>query len=126
MAEWRVGRKLGVTLYRDEVFVGHVSSPEIAAEIVETMNRVGRLLADIELRDPPPGVIERIDAYVLGGQAPESGRERSPQPAAESPFEHPTGSACPACVDPWRWHQHGRCAGDFMYCTCTQTPPDAP
>lgn len=95
MAEWRVGRKLGVTLYRDEVFVGHVSSPEIAAEIVETMNRVGRLLADIELRDPPPGVIERIDAYVLGGQAPESGRERSPRLRVEIYRQ-----TCGSCLSP--------------------------
>jgi hypothetical protein len=37
---WRVGRKLGRTLYRDEVLVGIVDTPEIAAEIVATMNGV--------------------------------------------------------------------------------------
>lgn len=36
---WRVGRKLGRTLYRDEVFVGTVDSNEIADAIVQTMNR---------------------------------------------------------------------------------------
>jgi hypothetical protein len=35
---WRVGTKLGRTLYRDEVFVGVVDTPEIAAEIVAAMN----------------------------------------------------------------------------------------
>jgi hypothetical protein len=35
---WRVGTKLGRTLYRDEVFVGTVDTPEIAAEIVAAMN----------------------------------------------------------------------------------------
>lgn len=38
MARWRVGRKLGRTLYRDEVFVGTVDTPEIAKEIVVAMN----------------------------------------------------------------------------------------
>lgn len=35
---WRVGTKLGRTLYRDEALVGMVDSPEIAAAIVEAMN----------------------------------------------------------------------------------------
>lgn len=43
MGEWRVGRKLGRTLYRDEQFVGLVDTAEIASEIVEAMN--GRLRA---------------------------------------------------------------------------------
>lgn len=52
MTVWRVGRKLGVTLYRDEVFVGHVCSATVAAEIVETMNRVGRLLDEVRAEPP--------------------------------------------------------------------------
>lgn len=40
---WRVGRKLGRTLYRDEVCVGMVDTPEIAAAIIEAMN--GRALS---------------------------------------------------------------------------------
>lgn len=36
---WRVGRKLGRTLYRDDICVGMVDNPELAAEIVEAMNR---------------------------------------------------------------------------------------
>lgn len=35
---WRVGTKLGRTLYRDEVLVGMVDTPEIAVEIVAAMN----------------------------------------------------------------------------------------
>jgi hypothetical protein len=37
---WRVGSKLGRTLYRDEVFVGTVDTREIAEEIVQAMNAV--------------------------------------------------------------------------------------
>lgn len=36
---WRVGRTSGRTLYRDEESVGWCDTPEIAAEIVERMNR---------------------------------------------------------------------------------------
>lgn len=36
---WRVGTKLGRTLYRDNVCVGMVDTPELAAEIVAAMNR---------------------------------------------------------------------------------------
>lgn len=35
---WRVGRKLGRTLYRDEHCVGMVDTPELAAEIVSALN----------------------------------------------------------------------------------------
>lgn len=35
---WRVGTKLGRTLYRDEVCVGMVDTPELAAELVEAIN----------------------------------------------------------------------------------------
>lgn len=37
---WRVGTKLGRTLYRDEVLVGMVDTPEIAAEIVAAVYAV--------------------------------------------------------------------------------------
>lgn len=43
---WRVG-PVGTTLYRDGELVGGVETPELAAEIVETMNRVGRLLDEV-------------------------------------------------------------------------------
>jgi len=35
---WRTGRKLGRTLYRDEVCVGMVDTPELAAEVVAALN----------------------------------------------------------------------------------------
>jgi hypothetical protein len=37
---WRVGQKLGRTLYRNEVCVGMVDTPELAKEIVAAMNGV--------------------------------------------------------------------------------------
>lgn len=41
MAEqWRVGRKLGRTLYRNEVLVGMMDTPELADEVVVTMNEL--------------------------------------------------------------------------------------
>lgn len=39
MANWRAGRTLARTLYRDEVFVGVVDTAAVAREIVQTMNR---------------------------------------------------------------------------------------
>jgi hypothetical protein len=40
MATWRVGRKLGRTLYKDDQCVGMVDTPELAAEIVRAMNLI--------------------------------------------------------------------------------------
>ena len=61
MAEWRVG-PVGTTLYRDGELVGGVETPELAAEIVETMNRVGALLDEVRRetgreRSRPPLVV---------------------------------------------------------------------
>jgi hypothetical protein len=36
-----VGTKVGRTLYRDEQLVGLVDTPELAAEIVDALNRQG-------------------------------------------------------------------------------------
>jgi hypothetical protein len=36
--KWRVGRKLGRTLYRGDQVVGMVDTPELAADIVAAMN----------------------------------------------------------------------------------------
>jgi hypothetical protein len=35
---WRVGRKLGRTLYKDDICVGMVDTPELARAIVLAMN----------------------------------------------------------------------------------------
>ena len=50
---WRVGRKVGRTLYRDEQLVGLMDTPELAAEVVEAMNEaetltlIGTALSDL-------------------------------------------------------------------------------
>lgn len=44
MSRWRVGRKLGRTLYRDEEFVGTMDTKEIAAEIIQAMNARERVI----------------------------------------------------------------------------------
>lgn len=67
MAEWRVGRSLGRTLYRDGQLVGLVDTAEIAAEIVEALNAV----RDVCGCCPKPA--PRTD----WGAQRESGRERS-------------------------------------------------
>jgi hypothetical protein len=78
---WKVG-PVGRTLYRDGELVGEVETPEIAAEIVETMNRVGRLLAEVWRAcgcDPAAGVECRQHmTMITDGSRRESGRERSP------------------------------------------------
>ena len=45
---WRVGRKLGRTLYRDDVCVGMVDSTELAATIVKAMNAKATARARME------------------------------------------------------------------------------
>lgn len=50
VSEWRVGTKVGRTLYRDDVLVGLMDSPELAAEVVAALRAVDRLLG------PMPGV----------------------------------------------------------------------
>lgn len=99
MSVWRVGGKLKRTLYRDEQLVGLVDTPELAAEIVETMNRVGRLLDEVRQ---------------------EGGRERSL-------WSDPVyADRCTECDHPAFMHHGDRCLGDFMSCTCaTPEPPDA-
>jgi hypothetical protein len=40
--KWRVGRKLGRTLYKEDACVGMVDTPELATEIVARMNEIAR------------------------------------------------------------------------------------
>jgi hypothetical protein len=65
MAEWRSGTKTGRTLWRDEVLVGMVDSPEIAAEIA------AEIVEGLNLLDE----VRPIDRSRQ--RAAESGRERS-------------------------------------------------
>jgi hypothetical protein len=87
---WKVGGKLGCSLYLDDVIVGRVNSTEIAASIVQAMNR-GQLLQSMlsgewegpeepMLRDPPPLTeLELIEARQI-------------------PVEHGCNTAwCPRC-----------------------------
>lgn len=67
MAEWRVG-PLDRTLYRDGELVGEVETRELASEIVETMNRVGRLLDEVRRHNDVDGFQEFLR---------ETARERS-------------------------------------------------
>ncbi len=59
---WRVGRKLGRTLYINDVVVGMVDTPEQAARIVEAMNRAS---ADVRVRDVADILAARIDQLEL-------------------------------------------------------------
>lgn len=124
MGEWRAGRSVGRTLYLDDKLVGLVDTAELAAEIVETMNRVGQLLDEVRRTcgcDPAAGVECRQHmTMITDGSRRESGGERSlwSDPVYAKP--------CPACTHPAFMHRPGRCLGDFMSCACTKTwPPDA-
>ena len=118
MAEWRVGRSTGRTLWRDEQLVGMVDSPEIAAEIVRAMNafeglkdaaRKGRERSPAAPRDHIAGVTG-CDCSMCRG--PESGRERSL-------WSDPVyADRCGKCDHPAHMHQGDRCLGDFMSCKC--------
>jgi hypothetical protein len=67
MATWRVGVKLGRTLYKDDVCVGMVDTPALAEEICARMNE-GRAWSpntDVDtlpLCDCPEGPTLRWDA----------------------------------------------------------------
>lgn len=45
---WRVGRKVGRTLYRAEQLVGMMDTPELAAEAVEPRGQVGEERPDAQ------------------------------------------------------------------------------
>jgi hypothetical protein len=56
MAIWRVGTKLGRTLYKDGQCVGMVDTPELASEIVSAMTRLDEILrAEFPNHDLLPG-----------------------------------------------------------------------
>lgn len=62
---WRVGRKLGRTLYRGEQCVGMVDTPELAWEIVRAMSGCG---APYETSGPSPASARTADAGTLSPQ----------------------------------------------------------
>jgi hypothetical protein len=153
VAEWRVGRKLGVTLYRDEVFVGHVCSAMVAAEIVETMNRVDRLLDEVERQTGRKrshrwaccGSTNPAHPHDRCPTAPESDRERSlpllPDVRAEcccagcigmGPCDDDLGKSDePECDHPWHdgedVSEHAacpRCGEAYAWSCCGSTDPE--
>lgn len=63
---WRVGRKLGRTLYVDDVCVGMVDTPELAARIVAAMND-NRTRARRGHHPPCPAMFDQ-DAICACGQ----------------------------------------------------------
>lgn len=69
---WRVGTKLGRTLYRDEVLVGMVDTPELAAEIVARMNRTEAEQAVLDaMGDVPEQALRRHVAEATTCDLPE-------------------------------------------------------
>lgn len=67
MAEWRTGRKVGRTIYRDEVLVGVMDTPELAAEVVAALNERARA-------DEMPSPLARTYAALIVAQAREWSR----------------------------------------------------
>lgn len=69
MADWRTGRKVGRTIYRDEVLVGVMDTPELAAQVVDAIS------AREAAREGVTGWFMTNDEYVrLQRQAYERGR----------------------------------------------------
>lgn len=56
MSVWRVGRKLGRTIYKDDAIVGLVDTPELAAEIVARMNEPSPVRAERTQTEDCPAV----------------------------------------------------------------------
>ena len=122
MAEWRVGRSVGRTLYLDGKLVGLVDTPELAAEIVETMNRVGRLVAEV-LDDRPA---ECCCAGCIGMGPCDDDLGKRDEPECDHPWhdgedvtEHP---ACPRCGEPYAWSCCGSTDPEHLPSRC---PRDA-
>jgi hypothetical protein len=126
-----VGRKLGRTLYVGEVFVGLMETRELAAEVVETMNRVGRLPDEVQRetgreRSRPArcaaetrGLLAALIAgHVHRCSWPDSGRRHAHHcecgtewteidpPDAQRRSEATPQNACPNCPGPGVPHQH--------------------
>lgn len=61
MSEWRTGRKVGRTIYRDDVLVGVMDTPELATSVVESINVIAE-------RDRYRATLEKLqDVCVLHG-----------------------------------------------------------
>lgn len=80
--KWRVGRKLGRTLYIGDRFIGSVDTRELASQIVEAVNAGGVSTA---------GMTELLDEIIMSANGAIQG-------AARKPDLHQCGS----CIDNWR------------------------
>jgi hypothetical protein len=89
VAEWRAGRSTGRTLWRVEVLVGMVDSPEIAAVIVEAMNRVGAL--DTFQAGQRQRLLEEVRRAPEGDCADGCTRHATCRPGTERERSHPVG-----------------------------------
>jgi hypothetical protein len=80
---WRVGQKLGRTLYKNNHCVGMVDSPELAAEIVACMNgaapndregivralqREANRIFQKQAQDFPSNVLDRVSLNLSAGR----------------------------------------------------------
>lgn len=95
MSRWRVGRKLGRTLYRDEVCVGMVDTPEIAEAIIAAMNGTGP-----RARAVPRGHCDRCDRCGCAFAPPHGWYGCLPDHCSMSPLPAPR-SICIGCGAPY-------------------------
>jgi hypothetical protein len=102
MSVWRAGTKTGRTLWRDEQLVGMVDSPEVAAEIVEMMNRVGALLDEVRRHNEVDGFQEFLRATRQGTLPRLLDGEPMPGPARHA-------VRCGRC-DSWACCEHCGCS----------------
>jgi 8-oxo-dGTP pyrophosphatase MutT (NUDIX family) len=89
LLRWRVGRKLGRTLYRDEVLVGMVDSPEIAMDIAVAMN----VRAAVAAVSPPPpcarcGGAGTVERTIRDGAGELLVNRPCPDCTPKPPFDH--------------------------------------
>jgi len=93
---WRVGRSVGRTLYNDdEILIGVMDTPELAALVVQAVNADGGLRQAAQAAYDALTLITRdVECFNFTGppycRGPNSGRDR------ESPFA--ASSWCDACI----------------------------
>jgi len=54
---WRVGRKVGRTIYNDDILIGVMDTPELAEMVVNALN----LFADMPMVQAPPGLTPNLN-----------------------------------------------------------------
>jgi hypothetical protein len=74
---WRVGRKLGRTLYLDEVCVGMLDDQQIAAVVVEGLGLLGAGAGGVEWHERVAAWRQRLEALRRGRSQAEARRPRA-------------------------------------------------